>query len=643
MAGPDPSTSLRTWARAVVAAGAAAGLTDDPIAIVAAVVTAVARALPGRTRLPADVVAGWVGSGHEDLVATLPDPPGGWADPWLPGAVHEQAITDARRSARGAWYTPRPVVRGLVALATSDGRPPASATDPTCGGGAFLLAVLDRYRELGLPPEEALGRVAGSDIDAGAVRTTRWSLQLWAAANGVAADPDRFAVRVADVLDPLARPTPPTEGPGIDAPVVDALGCDDADGAGPLVIGNPPFATPLRSGRLPEAAEAIRSANRDLLGPYSDLAAVHLLAAIRSAGPGSTIALVLPQSVLAGRDTRGLREHCHRHAPLQSLWATRTAVFDAGVRACAVVLRPGGRPPASVTLAAGPMVVPVDRADRPVEDPGGWAAHAARALGAPPVPATVSTPSAGTIGDLATATAGFRDEYYGLVSACREWDGGAGEEPNRLVTVGWVDPLDLAWGRRPCRLGGRSWRRPVVDTAELDGRVGRWVEQRLVPKVVLATQSRVLEPVVDRRGRLVPLTPLISVAAPAEELDRLAAVLLAPPVVAWAWQRWFGASLSVDALKLAARQVLELPLPADRAAWDEAAGLIAEAGGGSDGPTGAETASSPAAVAARVARIMNRAYGADPEVLDWWVDRTGRGRAPSRPRPPTGSAAGGPG
>ncbi|MEL6984653.1 MAG: hypothetical protein AAFO29_19655, partial [Actinomycetota bacterium] len=372
-----------------------------------------------------------------------------------------------------------------------------------------------------------------------------------------------------------------------------------------------------------ETAEAVRAANRDLRGPYSDLAAGHLLAALRAAGPTGTVAMILPQSVLASRDTEALRTHCDETTPLQALWATRTAVFDASVRACAVVLGPRHEPRQSVTLAAGPAVELVRRSDETDIEPGRWAGHAARALGAPTMPATLGTAPAGTLADLATATAGFRDEYYGLVAACREWDGPEGDEPNRLVTVGSVDPLQLAWGRRSCRLGGRNWDRPVIDVGALDDKVGTWVEQRLVPKVVLATQSRVLEPVVDRHGRLIPATPLIALTAPADQLDRLAAVLLAPPVVAWAWQRWFGASLSVDALKLAARQVLELPLPPDEGAWQEAAALVASA---DDAPP-----EEAAEWADAVARCMNRAYGADPEVLAWWRARS---VAPSNgPRP----------
>lgn len=635
---------MRAWARRLVAATAAAGGDDhadreptdpiDPIGVVAAVVDAVARALPGAVLDPDRLVDADLAARSRPLRARLPEPPMGWADPRLPGVVHEQAVSATRRSARGAWYTPPAVVAGLAELATADGRAPISATDPTCGGGAFLLAMLDRYRSLGVDPDEALTRTVGTDIDPDAVQTSRWSMQLWAAANGIAVDPDALWLRVADVLAPTDHPADPTPS-----------GTDRAAGdtAGPLVIGNPPFATPLRSGRLPETAEAFRAANRDLLGPYSDLAASHLLAALRAAGPTGTVALILPQSVLAGRDTHALRAHCDEAAPLQALWATRTAVFDAGVRACAVVLGPrpssdagdgGSRPP--VVLAAGPAVTPVERTDAAEVEPGRWAGHAARALGAPALPASVTTTDAGTLADLATATAGFRDEYYGLVGACREWDGADGEEPNRLVTVGSVDPLELAWGRRSCRLGGRNWDRPVIDVAALDAKVGAWVEQRLVPKVVLATQSKVLEPVVDRSGHLIPATPLIALAAPDHQLDLVAAVLLAPPVVAWAWQRWFGASLSVDALKLAARQVLDLPLPPDQAAWREAAALVASAEQAD--PTGA------AELADQVAACMNRAYGADPEVLAWWRARSPAGPsmrvAPDRP---SGPGANGPG
>ncbi|MEM9561066.1 MAG: N-6 DNA methylase [Actinomycetota bacterium] len=643
MTSTDPA-SLRSWARGAVVAFAEAGETE-PSTIVAAVTAAVEVAVVGDRSDPDASVAAGVGDALVPLPARVPEPPRGWSDPWLPGLVHEQAVAGTQRSARGAWYTPEPVVRGLVALATDDGRAPAAVHDPTCGGGAFLLAALDRLVSLGVAPERALARVSGGDSDPLAVAVSRAALALWAAGQGLSADPATLPVVERDALTATVSTVGDDDRPSPDASIGDAV-------AGPLVIGNPPFATPLRTGRLTAEAEAIRAANRDLLGPYGDLAAIHLLASLRSVGPGGTVALVLPQSVLAGRDTRGLRVHTDRAAPLQALWASREAVFDAGVRACAVVLAIDGEPPAVVRLAAGPEVTPVRRCDPDPIGPDRWADHAARALGAPTLPADLLDAAAdetaepsdavwtgpphgrrdrsavtrrrhgrapGRLGDLVSATAGFRDEYYGLVAACCEWEGELGEEPNRLVTVGTVDPLESGWGLVPCRFGGRRWRRPTVDVDALEPKVARWVGERLVPKVVLATQSRILEPAVDRRGRLVPATPLLALDADPDDLDRVAAILLAPPVVAWAWQRWFGTALSVDALKLAARQVPELPLPPDVAAWDDAAAAVAAAEAAPPGERPGEVD--------RVASVMNAAYGAGPEVLGWWRNRRSRRRS----------------
>ncbi|MEM7272079.1 MAG: N-6 DNA methylase [Actinomycetota bacterium] len=601
--GPD----RRVWARALVEANR--GL--DPLDLVAAVVAASAAAV-ARTGAADRELLGLSGP---DLPADL-TPPGGWADPWLPGSVHEQAVSAADRTARGAWYTPEEVVTGLVELALGPGDsadgpigPGAFVVDPTCGGGAFLLAALDRMEAAGSSTTEAVGSVAGRDIDPGAVRVSGWAVRLWAAIRGVVLEDGAIDVAVGDALD----------GPAPHWPDVRA------------VVGNPPFATPLRSGALDERAARFRAEHQDLLGPYADVAAMHLLAAVDGAAPGSVVALIQPQSVLAGRDTAALRDHFDREAPLQALWAVREPVFDAGVRACAVVLAPGGAPPSRIRLAAGPAVDPVS----PVEDgrdPAdgqvpSWSGLAARALGAPVLPPALSLvgPAAsgqGRLGDLIEATAGFRDEYYGLVDACREWGDDETPAPNRLLTVGAVEPLSTRWGSEPSTLGRRRWLRPTVDLDVLPPKVRAWTDRQLTPKVVLATQSRVLEPVVDRAGLLIPGTPLVAVHGAPSDLDRVAAVLLAPPVVAWAWQRWFGSALAVDALKLAARQVAELPLPVDRGAWDEATAMIAALGDQID-----RRPSDGWAAAVEVAEVMTRAYRADPAVTDWWLGRARRGVA----------------
>ncbi len=541
----------------------------------------------------------------EFLVAE--DPPGGWANPWLPGLVHEQAVSTLVRRNRGAWYTPPDLVRGLVRLVDHAVDLPSFAVDPTCGGGAFLLALLDHWVDQGVAPTEALSRIGGSDIDPDAVAVCRLAIGLWAASHDVTIDDD-MAARLVVIADAVTD-DPPARWP------------DHR-----LVIGNPPFATPLKSagGRgLPESADAYRSAHRDELGQYADLAAVHLHRALETVGAGSPVMLVLPQSILSSRDVAGLRAKIEAESATVAMWAAREAVFDAGVRACAPLIVVGGRPTGPPTLAAGPRAEVVHPTSEVAENGAQWATIAARSLGAPAVPSELISPAA-TLAELCRATAGFRDEYYGLAAAAAEWDG-SGPTPNRLVTVGSIDPLATRWGVDPIRLAGRRWKAPYVRVAELDGKVSAWVERQAVPKLVVATQSKLIEPVLDPEGDLVPSTPLLSVHATVDDLAHVAAVLLAPPVVASAWQRWFGSALAVDALKMAAGQLMELPLPPDRRTWDTAAELIATAM--ADHPGGLSPTQGWL-IAVEVAELMNQAYRAGGDVFGWWLARVPKRNAP---------------
>jgi hypothetical protein len=200
-----------------------------------------------------------------------------------------------------------------------------------------------------------------------------------------------------------------------------------------------------------------------------------------------------------------------------------------------------------------------------------WAPVAAAALGVPRVRLSAER----TLGELAQATAGFRDEHYGILPFVVDRLRGDDRSFPPLVTSGLIEPGRLVWGERPARLGGVSRAAPRLDLAALhragDGRVARWIEARRVPKVVMATQTKVVEAAVDAEGRCVPCTPVITVEPPADRLGHVAAVLLAPPVTAWALYRAGGTALAAGAVKLAARQVREIPLPTAAGPWDEAA------------------------------------------------------------------------
>src|SRR5690606_13105864 len=94
----------------------------------------------------------------------------------------------------------------------------------------------------------------------------------------------------------------------------------------------------------------------------------------------------------------------------------------------------------------------------------------------------------GRLGDIARATAGFRDEFYGLVPLVREVGGTAAGRTDAmapLITSGAIDPGRLLWGERPSRISRRDLLRPAIAPAEIDegSRLARWVVARRVPKV----------------------------------------------------------------------------------------------------------------------------------------------------------------
>jgi hypothetical protein len=191
-----------------------------------------------------------------------------------------------------------------------------------------------------------------------------------------------------------------------------------------------------------------------------------------------------------------------------------------------------------------------------------------------------------------------------------------------LVTCGLIDPAWLRWGQRPTRLARRPFARPRADLAQLGpgDPVAAWAQRCLVPKLLVATQTRILEAVADEDGSLLPVVPVISVVPRmADGLWDLLAVLLAPPIAALARRAHAGAALSPDAIKLSARQVEALPLPADPLAWARGAAAARSA-------TMAARRGDRAGWRADLDELgasMCAAYGAE-QVLRWWGARLDR-------------------
>lgn len=524
---------------------------------------------------------------------------------------HERALADRGvRKGLGAYYTPPDVVDGVLALvldpllaARASGGVGAVAAvrvlDPACGSGNFLVAAARRIAAvlvgLGVDPVEAAARavrcVRGIEIDPATARVCRANLKVLHPDGG-----GRSIVRGDALLDEGLVPT----------------------GGFDLVVGNPPFLSQLATStaRSRDDADVLRAQFGPAVGPYTDPAAVFLLASLAAARPaGGVVALIEPVAVLSSRDARGVRSAALEQASLPVLWVAGRPVFDADVEVCAPVLVRGV---ASETTAivrgrdfrSGPVVA------APLPSAESWSALLAAAQDLP----VRELQTAGVVGDLADATADFRDQYYGLAHAVADREDEAGGP--RLVTSGLIDPARLHWGERACRFNKVSYLHPRVDLGALTTPLQEWARRRLVPKVLVATQTRVLEAVVDVAGDLLPSVPVVTVTARSgrtEDLWRIGALLCTPPATLVAARRHLGAARSASALRLSASDVLALPLPADEDAWNRAAGAFAAAsaaGGDRD-------------LLRKSAGAMVEAYalGVDDDLVAWWEARLPQTRA----------------
>ena len=483
----------------------------------------------------------WELAGGRPVVDPVP------GEPEELGELLEASIAPKARQLGGAHYTPRPLARELAERVLA-GRHHPIVGDPSCGGGALLLAAARVLADQGEEPQDIVGRLWGMDIDPRAVATTQVALALWA----------RHVPPPAQVVVRDALVDPPS-WPRLD-----------------IVIGNPPFLSQLDAHTARGAALSVRLRARfgAAVQAYTDASGLFLLAACDLVAPGGTVALLQPLSVLGARDAAGVRDAVAQRGRVSDVWIPTDPGFAAAVDVCVPIIEVGAP-----------------------EAPRSWSRHLARANGVP----VVELVSDRTIGDEATTTAGFRTEYYGMVGCVHEQDELPAGRP--LVTTGLLDLGGCTWGRRSARIGGRAWDKPVLDVDALEGRAAAWVRRTSGPKLLVATQTRVVEVVVDERGDWIPGVPVIVVLGPVDRLWPLAAALASPGVSAWLHQRAAGTALTRQALKVSAALLRDVPLPVDDEAWEQ--GAAAFRLGDLDA----------------YATAMSTAYGSDAVVREWWLER----------------------
>lgn len=534
---------------------------------------------PVAPRPATSLLAGWDGIAPRPEVA----PPPGLRSADLLGVVYQSLVDrDARRRV-GAFYTPASLADQLAAAtltgATLTGLDPGHTVkicDPAVGAGSLLLAAARVAAAHAVGPGNL--HLTGMDLDPLAASVATTALHL-------AYPESTICILVGDALQE---------------------GAWQGHGRFDAVLANPPFLNQLarRTARSrPDAAELSDRFGAAASG-YADTAALFAIVSVELTRPGGATGLILPEPLLTTRDGSAGRISVGARTELRRLWTAPPRTFEAGVRACGVVLRrhgPGCDPGRDTHWRRGE-----------------WNEYVADAAGVP----DCRIREGGRLGDMAQCTADFRDQFYGVARIATDaLDPDRGVLHPALVTSGLIDPLENRWGSRSARIAGRTFEHPRANLGSLDDdhRVRRWAAARLVPKVLVATQTRVLEAIADPHGSLLPVVPVISVIpCEPDRVWHVAAVLVSPPVSALARRRAAGAALSSDAIKLSARQVAGLPLPLSCDRWDAGAAAACAAS--------ASSAAGDVAgwrVAMReLADAMCEAYGIESEpVTRWWWSR----------------------
>ncbi|MEO5899744.1 MAG: N-6 DNA methylase [Ilumatobacteraceae bacterium] len=466
----------------------------------------------------------------------------------------------SRRKRLGAWYTPPALVDAVVAaldlrsVLDACGSAPVRVLDPACGDGRFLFAVRAAVERLG-------GRVelTGVDIDPGApVFATSGGRWIWGDARSM---PEL-------ALASTPRPTWSAAGPF------------------DVVVGNPPF--------LNQLASATTRGGRSHLGggPYADTAAEFLALAVTLLRPGGRLGMVLPQPLLSARDGASIRAEVDRRAALRWVWWSATPVFDAAVHTWAGVWELGGAP-APVERSVGPTFVPARTLPRPPAASPAPTIPAAVVL-LPTTSTTASLPSTAKspplsplpsttfstaswswlisgvdgpdidvdvdidgrgprLGSIAAFLVDFRDSYYGLVGAV-----GDDVDGPPLITSGLIEPGRCLWGERPARFAKQRHTAPRVDVARLTPAMQRWAAQRLVPKILIANQTRVIEAVHDPGGMWLPSVPVLTCTS--DDPERVLAVLGSDPAVRWVHRQAAGSGLGAHTVRLSPSLLASIPL-----------------------------------------------------------------------------------
>lgn len=219
------------------------------------------------------------------------------------------------RGQEGQFFTPGAAIRALLALV--DPQPGERVIDPACGAGGFLFAVAHCLLSRRVPPKDVSRTVYGVEKDEYLARLARMRLSLVTLQRSNVSTGDSLAWSPAESDSFMTRLRP---------------GSYDA------VLTNPPFGT-----RIVAASDSVRrqfslayrwvnSSTGGLVAtgelaratPPQVLFVEHCLSLVR---PGGRVGMVVPESLLSGRNYRHVVDFILSHARVEAVLGMPEALF----------------------------------------------------------------------------------------------------------------------------------------------------------------------------------------------------------------------------------------------------------------------------------------------------------------------------
>lgn len=536
------------------------------------------------------------------------------------------------RTLQGSFYTPFDVVESLIEVAAGKRISEITSTndaplviDPACGTGNFLiifaLRIADRLVANGLDEASAIqftvrNCVFGTDVDETALRQCAANLSsLTFGAVRPSEIRKHFLLRDSLMVHefggpPVAQPSFFDVAPETWADLFPSVFKSDSQGFD-VVIGNPPFLNQLSTETASSANQFAELASRyqDSISKLTNTASIFFLAAMRMVKKTGIISFIQPISFLATRDSESVRRCIAETKSLASIWICSEKVFDAAVQVTAITL--------DLSFVSPKVEIYSERSFNSVgdtrqfsEDEPTWSRAITAARNFP----TAVLQSSGVLGDIASITGDFRDQYYGIAEAVVENPTPTATQM-KLATVGLIDPGLFSWGKTQTRFNKKPYVFPVVNLDALAPKILDWAQNRRRAKVIVATQTKILECYVDHNGDVLPSVPLSTINSEPEMIWHIAAMISAPPISLIAAERHLGAGMSADVLKLGAPDLLNLPLPMHKDQWDLAALEFQRL---QSMALGDERSTSMK----KIGKLMCQAYGVnDDSVINWWIGR----------------------